>query len=295
MPINLDRQKDAHRLPMPLVAALCLLLSLLLLITWQLEGTNGPLHKIKAAAQVVAEPFQYIGSFVRMPFIGVGNALGDLSIGSDAIAALRSQNATLTQDNSKLQEYEAENARLEALLKMQSMYDLQTVGARIISTATDPYNQLITIDQGSNGGIKVGMPVMSASGLIGQVEEVTPTTATVRLATDAQSGISAMTQRARVDGVLTGSVNGQTDLSYVPVGKDVKVGDQVITSGLGGVYPKGILLGTVTAVSSGPTDLYEAVQVQLAGNLQGCEEVMVVTSAPAAVKADTNGTAADAS
>lgn len=85
---------------------------------------------------------------------------------------------------------------------------LNPLAARVVGYSADSYNRIITLDAGSNAGVKVGLPVMGSTGVIGQVISVTPVTAEVRLLTDAQSGISVLIQSSRAEGILQGSVDG---------------------------------------------------------------------------------------
>ena len=122
------------------------------------------------------------------------------------------------------------------------------------------------------------MPVTSSAGVIGQVVECGPTSSTVRLVTDENSSVSAMIQSSRVQGMLDGSATGQVTLDLVPSSEDVQVGDVVVTSGLGGVFPKGLPLGRVSSVESTPGALYLQVSVELFAHTESFDEVLVITS-----------------
>ena len=121
------------------------------------------------------------------------------------------------------------------------------------------------------------MGVMSSCGLYGQVESVTSTTATVRLINDAHSSVSAMVQGSRARGIVKGAYDGTMTMEYVPVGSTVAEGDMVISSGEGGTYPHGILVGTVRNVEVDSSKLYYRISVEPIFNLQSCEEVLVLT------------------
>jgi rod shape-determining protein MreC len=132
----------------------------------------------------------------------------------------------------------------------------------------------------------VGMPVMNANGLLGQVESVSLESSVVRLITDQNSGVAVMLQSSRTEGILTGSVEGLLYLQYIPLDIPVNVGDVVITSGAGGVYPKGIAIGEVSSVTSKPTDSYQTITIQPVSNVSTYEEVLVITSRTAEVTYD---------
>ena len=122
------------------------------------------------------------------------------------------------------------------------------------------------------------MPVANAAGVIGQIIEVGPNSATVRLVTDEQSGVSAMIQDTRAQGMVQGQADGTLRMLYVSVDADVQEGDIIITSGLGGVFPKGLPLGTVASVTKSSNDVYYTIIVNPASRTENNEEVLVITS-----------------
>ena len=134
------------------------------------------------------------------------------------------------------------------------------------------------IDKGTSSGLAVGMPVVDSGGVIGQIIECSPTTSTVRLITDEKSGVAAMVQSSRAQGMLMGSASRQITLNLINTNQKVAVGDTVVTSGLGGVFPKGLPLGKVTSVEAAPGSLYYTIVVEPYGNVSTNEEVMVITS-----------------
>ena len=125
------------------------------------------------------------------------------------------------------------------------------------------------------------MAVCNSGGAIGQIVEVSASSSTVRLLTDENSGISAMVQRSRAQGILQGQPDGSLLLNYVTADSDVSVGDIVITSGLGGVFPKGLPLGTVTSVNRASNATYYTVTVRAQSLAENNEEVLVITSVAA--------------
>ena len=161
---------------------------------------------------------------------------------------------------------------------LQSTYNLQSTAARIIGTTGDAWSQTVTIDKGSANGFEIGMPVCNSGGVIGQIIEVSAATSTVRLINDENSGVSAMVQSTRAQGILQGQPDGTLMLSYVPADADVKVGDVIITSGLGGRFAKGLPLGTVSSVSRAANATYYTIVVRAISTAESNEEVLVITS-----------------
>ncbi len=137
----------------------------------------------------------------------------------------------------------------------------------------------MTIDKGSADGFAINMPVCNSAGVIGQIIEVSANTSTVRLITDENSGVSAMVQSTRAQGILQGQPDGTLRLEYVATDADVQEGDIIVTSGIGGVYPKGLPLGTVSTVVREENATYYTITVTPASSdTENNEEVLVMTS-----------------
>ena len=260
---------------------LCCLISLLLLTFYIREGESGPIHSVRSVVNTVATPVRMVGSVAAAPFHAIGNVVSNVTAPQETLSELREQNEQLTAEVAKLTEAEKTAERLEGLLGLQSTYSLESTAARIVGGSSDAWSQTVTIDKGTIDGLEVGMAVCNSGGAIGQIVEVSASSSTVRLLTDENSGISAMVQRSRAQGILQGQPDGSLLLNYVTADSDVSVGDIVITSGLGGVFPKGLPLGTVTSVNRASNATYYTVTVRAQSLAENNEEVLVITSVAA--------------
>ena len=241
-------------------------------------GDEGPLGAVRGAFQTVTSPVRYLGATVAAPFRGIGNVVTNLTADQQTLSELRAENDELRARNVELEEAAQTAERLQGLLDLQDANDLQSTAARIISGASDSWSTTVTIDKGTSSGVTAGMPVTASSGVVGQVIDSGPTASTVRMLTDENSSISAMIQSSRVQGMLTGSVTGQLNLTLIGTEQEVNVGDVVVTSGLGGVFPKGLPLGEVTSVESAPGALFLDIVVEPFSHAENYEEVLVITS-----------------
>ncbi len=241
-------------------------------------GDEGPLGAVRGAFQTVTSPVRYLGATVAAPFRGIGNVVTNLTADQQTLSELRAENDELRARNVELEEAAQTAERLQGLLDLQDANDLQSTAARIISGASDSWSTTVTIDKGTSSGVTAGMPVTASSGVVGQVIDSGATTSTVRMLTDENSSISAMIQSSRVQGMLTGSVTGQLNLTLIGTEQEVNVGDVVVTSGLGGVFPKGLPLGEVTSVESAPGALFLDIVVEPFSHAENYEEVLVITS-----------------
>lgn len=256
----------------------CCLVSLLLLTFYVREGETGVIHSIRSGVNTVATPVRMVGAVVATPFNAIGNVFTNLSAPQETLSELQKKNEELTSELAQLTEAQKTAERLESLLGLQSTYNLQSTAARIIGSTGDAWSQTVTIDKGSANGFEIGMPVCNSGGVIGQIIEVSAATSTVRLINDENSGVSAMVQSTRAQGMLQGQPDGTLMLSYVPADADVKVGDVIITSGLGGRFPKGLPLGTVSSVSRAANATYYTIVVRAISTAESNEEVLVITS-----------------
>ena len=272
---NLNQRRQSTGLR-PLIV-LCVV-SILVLTFYLREGDSGPIHTLRAGVTTITTPARMAGNLVSAPFNAIGNIFGNLTASRATLDELEAENAELTARVAELAEYQATSERLEKLLDLQSTYNLQSTAARIIGQSSDAWSDTVTIDKGSLDGISVNMPVTNSTGVIGQVIEVAPNASTVRLLTDEGSGVSAMIQDTRAQGMVQGQPDGTLRMDYVSVDADVKEGDIIITSGIGGVYPKGLPIGTVASVTKNSNDVYYTIIVSSASRTESNEEVLVITS-----------------
>lgn len=260
----------------PLIV-LCVI-SLLLLTLYLREGDTGPIHAVRGGVMTVTSPVRMLGSAVAAPFGALGNIAQNATASSETLSELKKRNEELTAQVAELSEAQETAERLEKLVGLKSTYSLESTAARIIGSTGDAWTDSVIIDKGSASGFEVGMPVCSSGGVIGQIIEVSANTSTVRLITDDQSGVSAMIQGSRAQGVLQGQADGTLRLEYVVSDAEVATGDIVITSGIGGTFPKGLPLGTVASIDRAPNAVYYTIVVRAASSAESNEEVLVITS-----------------
>jgi rod shape-determining protein MreC len=193
---------------------------------------------------------------------------------------LREDIKTLNQSLAAAGEQLHEHERLKRLLEMRKTVREPTVAAAVIGEDVAPWFRTLTIDQGSSSGISDGMPVLAAGGVVGQTIKVTPNSSRVLLLTDHASGIAGIIQRSRARGVVKGKDEALCSLEFTMREEDVTVGDLVVTSGVGGVFDKGLPIGTVTMVKKGQYGIFQSVTIKPAVSTAHLEEVLVVLRAP---------------
>lgn len=263
-----------------LVVAL-LVVSIVLATVYAREGQDGPLHRVQSVAGMVTAPLQFAGAGVAYAADTAGDAVENATVSNESYTALQQENAQLRDQLVQMEELRQENERLTALLDIQSQYQIDGATGRVIGTGSDAYSRDITVNVGSNSGVEPGQAVVGPSGLVGQVTEVSPLTCRVRLITDPQSGVSAYLQSSRDQCVVKGAVDGLLYLEYLDDAVQVKVGDVVVTSGMGGSFPAGITIGTVTNVVNQAGTSDRTVIVSPLSTADALEEVTVVFSSSA--------------
>jgi len=166
--------------------------------------------------------------------------------------------------------------RLQSLLGFKEQFISQTVAAQVIGGTGSELSRSVYLDKGDRDGIKPDMAVLTRDGVIGKVLHVYRSTSLVLLIDDQTSGVGSILERSRLQGILRGTSSGAVVLEKVMSDEAVPVGEQVLTSGGDGIFPKGLTVGTVTKVSTG-SDLFLNIHVRPAADLNRLEEVLVVT------------------
>ena len=261
----------------PWVLVTLIVVALVVTTVYARESRNGPLHLTRAGLQTVVRPVEIAGTWLTTPVRATSTWLSNLGVSRSEVAELRTQNAELRRRNAELEEARRENERLRGLVQLVETQELQSLGAHVIGRPENSWEGVITIDRGSTDGVKAGMPVMSADGLLGQTVAVTPHSAKVRLITDQRSGVAAMLQQSRAEGVVRGSISRELTMDFVSKDATVTPGEVVLTSGIGGVFPKGLIVGEVSEFSSPANALYPVIKVRPTAKLEGIEEVLVLT------------------
>jgi rod shape-determining protein MreC len=190
---------------------------------------------------------------------------------------LRGEVATLKRRVDQLTEQALETQRLQRLLSLQESSPAALLTARVVGKDATNWFKTILLDRGSLDGIRRNLPVVTPDGLVGRVVEVTPTASKVQLLTDPVSAAGGLLQRTRVTGVVAGSLSAGARVRYLPLMADVVVGDEVVTSGMGGVFPKGIPIGRILSVERQSGALFQEATLQPAVDLSRLEEVLVLT------------------
>lgn len=184
----------------------------------------------------------------------------------------------LRQQSREYQEIKLENERLRKLLSFKEKFAYQTVGAEVIARNANNWDNFLVINKGLKDGIDRGMAVITKNGLIGQTMMVTNNTAQVLLILDENSTVSGIVQETRENGMIEGKGEHSSflQMQHLPRDAKLKAGDHIFSSGLGGVFPKGIFVGRVEKILTDPYDIAKKAIIVPAENFNKIEEVLVI-------------------
>jgi rod shape-determining protein MreC len=195
------------------------------------------------------------------------------------------KNRTLTERIERLEAERAafdeqlkENDRLRRLLNLGSITELQGVAASVIANEPSGWIKVIVVNKGRSQGVHEGMAVVHPRGVVGQVVSSSSNFSRVLLLTDHASGVDALVQDNRARGIVEGAGASAAILNYVAKEYPVRVGDVVVTSGMDGVFPKGIIIGSVSQVGVESGTLLQNIAVKPAVDFSRLEEVLIVTA-----------------
>jgi len=189
---------------------------------------------------------------------------------------LKQQIEQMRLEQVRLSEDAAQARRLQTLLAFKEQFIAKTVAAQVIGASGSDLSRVVYIDKGEKDGIGRDMAVITADGVVGKVLLAYPSVAQVLLISDQSSGVGAILEKSRLQGVLRGTPNGEIVLERVMSDEQVQTGETVLTSGGDQIFPKGLPVGTVTKVANGK-DLFLNIDIKPAANLAKLEEVLVLT------------------
>lgn len=235
------------------------------------------------AVSLALSPFQQAVSWVANEIRYVTGAIWEISTLYEQNKMLRNEVEQLRGINLQANEALAENERLRAMVNYQhSARQFDMVAARVIGRESSTWSSMIVIDRGTGNGIAEDMPVVTPQGLVGRVVEAGPNSSKVQLILDPRSSVGTIVQRAesRVTGIVQGDMDNPTmpQMVNIPKNADVVEGDVVVTSGFGGIYPKGIIVGLVSSLKNDDGGLLKIGVLESAVDFQKLEDVLVITA-----------------
>lgn len=229
----------------------------------------------------VTSPFQQAATFVIKTVHGVFQQYVFLVHLQKENSLLRKKIAALEEESHQTKEMVLAHDRLRKLLEFREKMPASTIAAQVIGQDPTSWFKSVTVNKGERNGVLKGMAVISPEGVVGQILKTSADYATVLLMTDYNSAIDAIVQRTRAKAIVEGKEENRCQLKYLLRTEDVAVGDIVITSGLGGVFPKGLTIGEVRSVDKKGHGVFQYADLVPNVDLTRLEEVLILAvSAP---------------
>jgi rod shape-determining protein MreC len=233
------------------------------------SGWSGAVLDIAAPVQrMIALPLEFVRDAWRhyVSILDVGERNEELT----------SRLVLLQEENLQLREALVASGRLERIAEIRADFEVPMLSSELVGVDPSPWFRSVLVDRGKTHGVRSGMPVISELGLVGLVTATSTRAAKAMLVLDRQSAVDGIVQRSRSRGIVRGHGTDQLDFEFVVRGSDVRIGDVVISSGLGGVYPKGIRIGEVTSVSDPGSELLQTAKLVPAVDFGRLEQVFVI-------------------
>ncbi len=189
---------------------------------------------------------------------------------------LRQEIDRLVREKNELLEQLQRQDRVMKLLDYKELNERKAVVATVIGRDATQWSKVVFINKGTEDGINENLAVVTDAGVIGHILQAAAETSKVLLITDSRSSVDAIFRRTRISGVVAGTGEEICDMKYVPITAGVNTGDVIISSGLGGIFPKGLMIGTVTQVVKKKQGLFQDITVKPSSDLSRLEEVLVL-------------------
>jgi rod shape-determining protein MreC len=256
-----------------------LLLFALILMSLRVKQRKG-MNFFDALLMELTSPFQKGSTFVIKTIHGVFQNYIILIHLQRENVMLKQKIAELQKDNSQMKEMAIANERLQKLLHFREKISPSAIAAEVIGQDPSSWFKSVTINKGEEDGVKKGMAVISPEGVVGQILKTGPYHSTVLLMTDYNSALDSIIQRARAKAIVEGIGENRCQLKYLLRSEDVTKGDAVVTSGLGGNFPKGLMVGEIRKVEKREHGIFQYAELVPSVDLTKLEEVLVIAESP---------------
>lgn len=262
-----------------LIFIILLLLFAIVLMSLRAKQRKG-VEYVDALLMEFCSPFQKASTLVIKTVQGTFQQYVFLVNLEKENKVLKKRIAELQEENHRIREMKLANERLRQLLSFREKNFSSMIGAEVIGQDPSSWFKSITIDKGERDGVKKGMAVISPAGVIGQILKTAPDYATVLLITDYNSAIDSIVERTRAKAIVAGEGENRCQLKYLRRADEVALGDVVVTSGLGGNFPKGLMVGEIKKVDKKGHGVFQFAELVPSVDMTQLEEVFVIMEPP---------------
>lgn len=271
-----DRQKQKYG-PWLLAILLGSQLLLMAVTSRNFSAEDGTEQSIlRSWTMTIVTPIQSAFGYVTDSVASVWNGYFDLRGVSERNATLEAENAALLAEIEAARVAAAENDRLRQALELRPQLKYESVVAEVVSRDATAWFKRLVVNKGSQDGVRVNMPVVTADGLVGRTTQVGPFACQIQLITDEHAGVGGRLTASRAVGEVEGRGDGNCRLKSISSLYDVNENEPILTSGLDRLYPAGILIGYVTSVAKGAGATPQDITVKTSADLDRVEVVMIL-------------------
>jgi len=240
------------------------------------------LRPVRATLSLVVLPLQWVAAFPEEAFLWIRPVLRDNDTLRQSNAELQRQNLELKARLERYRALKADNSRLRALISAAPRVATRALGASIITVGSAPFSRKIVVDRGSTSGAYISQPVIDSDGIMGQLSQVGPYSSEAILITDPNQAVPVEDVRSGQRAIVTGTgASDRVDVPYLTASADIKAGDVLVTSGLGGVFPSGYPVAQVLSVNHNPNEAFLNIAARPAAHLNRGRRVLLIWPKPA--------------
>jgi len=259
-----------------LITLLSLLILLsLILMTLNIKRDQSPFF-FESLIVTIFSPVQAVFSQTVSSIAGVFEHYFFIANSARENNELRKQVGQLSREKNELVERLNQQERIARLIPKEELQAKQLTVATVIGRDATQWSKVVFVDKGTDQGVHENLAVMTNAGVIGHVIQSTGTTSKVLLITDSRSAMDSLFQNSRVTGVVVGMGRDVVKMKYVPMNAEVAVGDPILSSGLGGIFPKGLRIGVVSQITKKKQGLFQDITVHPSADFSRLEEVLVL-------------------
>lgn len=251
------------------------LYSLHLALTYKKDLPRG--YIVRQTLAVIVTPLERLMLGVRSTLAETWSHYFFLVGLMDENAELKRQVMTLRSENDRLKEAVALDLRLREIFKYRETVPWRSTAAGIVAYNGSLWAQTVTVNKGVSDGIVKDLAVITPAGVVGRIVELGTETSTVLLATDVRSDIDVFVERSRIKGVVEGNGSDGMILKYIMLDDDVRIGDRILTAGITGIFPKGLVVGEISGIGKSRDNFFKFIEVRPAVRFSTLEDLAIVT------------------
>lgn len=242
-----------------------------------LDHRDNHLERLRSGLSLLIYPFQLIVDMPTIPLQWSSTRLTPRAELEDELQKKRTQQLLLKAQLQRMVAVEAENLRLRQLFKASQRISDELMIAEILKVDLDPFSRKVVINKGSNDEVYDGQALLDAYGVMGQTTYVAPHSATAILITDPGHAVPVQVNRNGLRGIAVGTgASDELNIPFIPNNADVKIGDKLVTSGLGGHFPEGYPVAVITQIEIDPTQPYARIIARPEAQIDRSREVLLV-------------------